>query len=109
LRSVLNDDCNPQSFTGGEIYSTWKARKETTTKKSKKKVSSSSNAKDASLDVEEIYIDNLDGVNSLAFDDAKTDIQEKVKDHVSKALVDAIFYSPLRINQPGIKHLLKYI
>ena len=106
MRSVLNDDCNPQSFTGGEIYSTWKARRETTTKKSKKKVSSSSNANDASLDVEEIFIDNLDsGVNSLAFDDAKTDIQEKVKDHISKALVDAIFYSPLRINQPGIKYI----
>jgi mRNA deadenylase 3'-5' endonuclease subunit Ccr4 len=104
LRSVLNDDVSPEILTGGEMYTKWTARFDAVKKSSESTRKSDEKAGSAATTLD--LLSEIDAaIGGAGNDEEKLGETGSRKEHVTKGIVDFIFYSPLRVDQPGFRAL----
>jgi hypothetical protein len=126
LRSVLTDDVVASMVTGRQIYTTWKVRKGSSRKHSnsrhintqkdegrEEKDGRRADGTTALIGEIEAVIGDVDNspkkpsqvLKKMASHDDSDSDNERSREHVSKGIVDFIFYTPLRVDQPGFRTL----
>ena len=123
LRSLLNDDVIPENLTGGEVYTTWKARREPSVRsaggggisdvksvfeKEKGEIVGTETDATPRKSKNKSLKGGVDGDN-VSISEKEVSVSEsgggRHKEHISKHAVDYIFYSPLRVDHPGFRAL----